>query len=207
MICIKTTKKYCSEDISLIENYEKAIGDAETWHCHHRLETDNDLSLEQLVEKGLYYGRPANELIFIPASEHISMHLKGYTPWNKGLIMSDAFRNKMREINKGEKNPFYGKHHTEEVKQKISEANKGRHPSEETRKKIGDAHRGEKNPSKRQDIRQKLSQIAIERFKDPTKTPVYNKPWYNNGVKEAHYYEGSQPEGWVKGRLKRLKIN
>ena len=32
--------KYCCEDISLIENYDKAIEDkTQYWHCHHRLET------------------------------------------------------------------------------------------------------------------------------------------------------------------------
>ena len=30
-------KKFCNEDISLIENYNKAISDSnQTWDCHHR---------------------------------------------------------------------------------------------------------------------------------------------------------------------------
>lgn len=38
MIC-KEVHKFCCEDISKIENYEKAIVDVtQTWHCHHRLE-------------------------------------------------------------------------------------------------------------------------------------------------------------------------
>ncbi len=50
---------------------------------------------------------------------------------------------------KGEDNPSYGKHLSEETKKKISEANKGvnspnygKHLSEETKKKIGEARKG-----------------------------------------------------------------
>jgi len=39
MICLKSLKKFCCEDLSLIENYDLAISDTnQTWHCHHRLE-------------------------------------------------------------------------------------------------------------------------------------------------------------------------
>lgn len=38
----------------------------------------------------------------------------------------------------GERNPMYGKHHTEETKEKISNANKGRQLSEEQKQKITD---------------------------------------------------------------------
>ena len=55
---------------------------------------------------------------------------------------------------KGEDNPNYGKHHSEETRKKISEANKGKdnhmygkHHSEETRKKISEANKGTNNPN------------------------------------------------------------
>lgn len=48
---------------------------------------------------------------------------------------------------KGEKNPFFGKTHSEETIRKIIEANKLRaFPSEETRQKMREATTGEKNP-------------------------------------------------------------
>ena len=31
-------KKYCKDNISKIENYEKAIASKITWHCHHMAE-------------------------------------------------------------------------------------------------------------------------------------------------------------------------
>ena len=55
-------------------------------------------------------------------------------------------KKKMSEANKGKNNPFYGKHHTEETKNKISEVNKGKKPSEETRKKLSEVRKGKKNP-------------------------------------------------------------
>lgn len=77
MICEATIKKYCSEDISKIENYDKAIADKRiTWHCHHRLEvTPHEIRLkEQLKSDGLYYNRPASELIFLTPREHNCIH-------------------------------------------------------------------------------------------------------------------------------------
>ena len=64
--------------------------------------------------------------------------------------MSEETKQKLRErqtgkkyseeVNKkkglpGEKNPFFGKKHTEEAKKKISEGNKEKQLSEETKKK------------------------------------------------------------------------
>ena len=40
MISENHTKAFCKDDISLIENYDKAIADkTQVWHCHHRRET------------------------------------------------------------------------------------------------------------------------------------------------------------------------
>ena len=77
MINIINTKKYCSEDISLIENYDKANEDlSQTWHIHHKKETDEGLSVKQLKELGLYFYRPASELIFLTRYEHNKLHCK-----------------------------------------------------------------------------------------------------------------------------------
>jgi hypothetical protein len=58
-------------------------------------------------------------------------------PWNKGLI----------GIAVGDKNPMYGRHHSEETKNKISLANSGKgHPhTPESKLKISIAHRGSKS--------------------------------------------------------------
>jgi len=42
----------------------------------------------------------------------------------------------------GNKNPMFGKHHSEETRSKISEKHKGKHPSEKTKQKISSALMG-----------------------------------------------------------------
>jgi group I intron endonuclease len=53
-------------------------------------------------------------------------------------------RQKQSEASRGEKNHFYGEHHLEETRKKISESLKGKICSEETRKKMSDFHKGRK---------------------------------------------------------------
>lgn len=74
---------YCCDDISLIENYEKAAADKFIgWHCHHRLETHNsdgerrsvNISAKELRALGMYYERPASELILMTSKEHLRLH-------------------------------------------------------------------------------------------------------------------------------------
>ena len=70
---------YCKEDPSLIENYDKAINDnTQIWECHHRLETDLNLSMQELKDRNLYYDRPPSELIFLTKAEHSRIHYEQY---------------------------------------------------------------------------------------------------------------------------------
>ena len=76
MISEANAKKYCAEDISLIENYKEAVSSKELYHCHHRLEIQDDKCYfaKELKQMNLYYGRPASELIFLKAREHKDLH-------------------------------------------------------------------------------------------------------------------------------------
>lgn len=77
---------YCiTEEWEQIENYELAKeSNFKGWHIHHRLETHNsdgekrlvNISREELIALDMYYNRPASELIFLTASEHIKLHRK-----------------------------------------------------------------------------------------------------------------------------------
>lgn len=136
MINIKNVNKFCNEDISLIENYEKAINDiTQTWDCHHRKETDEGLSLKQLKELDLYYDRPASEIIFLTRAEHNILH-------HKGTHHSEESKKKQSESMKGENHPMYGKHQSEDWKQKRGKAHKGIPLSEEHKRKMSESHKG-----------------------------------------------------------------
>ena len=130
-------EKYC-KDYENIENYEKALKDNfKGWHCHHRLQTwtsDGErrlvnISAAELKALGMYYNRPADELIFLSESEHHSLHSKG----KKSSV----------ESNKKNSEAHKGKHHSEETRKKMSAAHKN--ISEEARKKMSDAHKGKKH--------------------------------------------------------------
>lgn len=59
-----------------------------------------------------------------------------------GYKLSDETKNKLSEINSGDKHPKYGTHHSEETRKKISESNKGQKLSEEQKKKLSESHKG-----------------------------------------------------------------
>lgn len=181
MINFRKVKKFCKDDISLIENYDKAIYDNDqTWHCHHRRELETPR--KELIELGEYYNRPASELIFLTPFEHNSLHKKGNkymrgkpSHW-KGKHLSEEAKRKISESLKGKNTWMKGKHLSDEHKRKIAEGNKGKRLSEETKKKLSEIHKGK---------------------------TTWNKGlhWYNNGIKNV--FSREFPEGFVKGRLKK----
>lgn len=68
-------KRYCCDDISLIENYAEAVADSKMWECHHRAETDEKLTNKELKAQGHYWKRPASELIFLTRLVHRKLHI------------------------------------------------------------------------------------------------------------------------------------
>lgn len=124
MINFKRAKLYCKEDISLIENYDKAMEDnTQTWVCHHRDEYKilpsgmiARRSVEELRENGRYYHCPANELIFMTSADHLSLH-------HKGKVNSEESREKMKKSLKGRVSPRKGVTLTNETKEKVSQYN------------------------------------------------------------------------------------
>ena len=90
MISERTAKMYCSEDISLIENYHTAIADKERmWYIHHRRECDDEgrtlFTHKQLIEMNLYYKRPAEELIFVTRFMHSKIHREMHEKCGKNV--------------------------------------------------------------------------------------------------------------------------
>ena len=194
---LKYYKRYYCKDIENVENFEKAKADNfKGWECHHRLEThtpdgkrrDADISHKELIALGLYYHRPAEELIFLTTREHNTFkkgkpghwkgkqgYWKGKTGPNKGKQFSAETKNKMREKAKGRR-------HSEETKKRMREARKGenhpmygKHLSEEARNKIGKAMKGNTNAK--------------------------GMHWYNNG--KINTMAKECPDGFTPGRLRK----
>ena len=101
---------------------------------HHRDDTEecrkyNNMYYERwgYNEDGSFeYGK---YVVFMTLSEHARYHCTGEKNYNYGKHLSEETRQKMSESRKGEKNHFYGKHHSEETKKRISAANAGsNHP-------------------------------------------------------------------------------
>ena len=185
MINLKNVKNFCKDDISLIDNYEKAINDkTQTWDCHHRRETV--LSRKDLIEIGEYYNRPACELIFFTHSEHMKLH-------HLDKPLSEDARRKLSEANKGKPSGMKGKHHSEDARRKLSEAKKGKHLSEETRKKMSESHIGKPVWMNGKHH----SEESCKKMSEAKK----GKHWYNNG--DTSILAKTCPEGFVKGRIKK----
>ena len=116
MIKIQNVKSYCCEDPSLIENYELAINDiTQMWECHHRGEVlpCGRFSRDDLKKFGLYYKRPAAELIFLTPTAHRLLHLKGVP---RGPL-SEEHKKAIGEAHKGKGVPLSEAH-----KKALSEA-------------------------------------------------------------------------------------
>lgn len=82
MINEQCVHNYCKDDITKIENYNKAIDDTtQTWDVHHRLEftLDGEFAHSQsdLKQMNMYYDRPYFELIFLTKAEHMRLHRTG----------------------------------------------------------------------------------------------------------------------------------
>lgn len=79
MISNEGARQKCKDDISKIENYDKAINDKDNmWELHHRLELTLDgefaHSRAELIRMGMYWKRPSFELIFLERKEHHRIH-------------------------------------------------------------------------------------------------------------------------------------
>ena len=179
---------YCCEPLELVENYQQAKADNFAgWCIHHRLEIQQDgtrVSRQELIDKGLYYDRPASELVFMKVCEHRRLHLIGNT-LNKGRTPSADTRLKMSAAKKGEKCYIFGMHHSAETRLKMSAARKGKNHSAETCKKIAEAN---KSKHRSDETRQKMSKSWK------------GKHWWNDGVscKRSRECPG---EVWTRGRL------
>lgn len=133
-----------TNDLESVENFELAkLDNFVGWHCHHRLEThfsdgthrpvEARLTMSELVALGLYYDRPAEELIFMRAADHKRLHQLGvkYGSLTKLKHSIQMLGNKHN----------VGRHLSEEIKAKISKSHMGIKHTEEAKLKMSKAKR------------------------------------------------------------------
>lgn len=180
----------CKDDISLIENYQLAVNDnTQTYVCHHKKGVG--ISKNELIELGLYYHQPANDLIFVTKKEHNRIHKK--------ILFGDSKSKSERSKEMWEKRKENGWHFPEDALQKMSNAKKGKDPwnkgkvgvqhhSEETKKKISEKMKGGNSTS------WKKGQTAWNKgLPGHTK----GKKRYTNGIIRVYAFEC--PEGFREG--------
>lgn len=169
---ISHLRNVCKE-IEQVENYDEAINDKEyLWILHHRDEI-RELpsgmvalrSAEYLKSFGLYYHRPADELIFLRNDEHSDLHAKYLTDESK-FMMGNGNR---------------GRKFTKEHKRKLSESHKGQ-VSWCKGKKLSDVHVSNLWKSNRKHALSEFGYKFIEHFGI---NPIDNRKLYH---KEIQYY-------------------
>lgn len=167
-------------------------------------------SKEELDDKEVYYIKlydAQNNPNFYNLTRGGESGLGG--PKFKGHKHTEESRRLISESIKGEKNPFYGKHHTEETKahmkemakfrkpvseetrQKLSKIRKGRKFTEEHRRKISEAQKGEKGNN--------WGKTLSVETKNKISTTMSNKVWMNNGIKNIRIPKEEADENLLKG--------
>lgn len=116
----------------------------------------------------------------------------------KGFKLSDETKKKISIATKKELNPFYGKIHTIESKQKMSEARKGTTLSDSTKQKMSISRSGCKNHQYGKPLsdaqKKKMSDTVKNKFKNPLNNPNTNKTIYHFTHKEHGDFIGMRFE-------------
>lgn len=174
MINYKLAKKYCSEDISLIENYEQAALDTtQVWNIHHRKEIDLKMLQKELIASGQYYNVPASELIFLTKADHSKLYANasfynkrpGKSIKNKQL--SEEHKRKISLATSGENNPQFGVVWSDERREKLSTTRKAKIASGEIKIDTTACHTDE--------ACKKISDKAKVRLANPENHPMFGK--------------------------------
>ena len=130
-------------------------------------ETKLKISESHKGEKNPNFGKPRSEEtkkkiseshkrenLSVETRKRLSLSKSGKNHPMFGKKVSEETRKKMSLAHKGEKNHFFNKHHTDEVRSKLSTINKGKTMSDETRSKISMSGSGKVVPIS---VREKIS--------------------------------------------------
>lgn len=204
MVKLSRIELFCEGDFTKIENFREAMDDtSQIWEIHHRKEIDENLSRSKLIELGLYYKRPANELIFLTKAEHSRRHALAKTGLNNRLTKeerSDAAKKAFETRRKNGNGSAWNKGipMSDEQKAKVSASRKGkgtgpRNLSDEERARRAEACR--KLP-KRQKGEFKHSEESIKKMSEAHKgNKAHCKPVTIDGITYASKKEAAKALG------------
>lgn len=95
----------------------------------------------------------------------------------------------------GEKNPMYGKHHSQDAKQKIADVHRGTHHSEETKKKMSETRHN-----------MKLSEVHKQRIGENARRSNTGRKWIHRDEVQrfvkADVLQQFLDDGWEPGKIK-----
>lgn len=128
-------ERFCYE-LNKVENYELAKSENFVdWSLHHRLETHFsngdprpkkcNLTVKELKALGMYYNRPADELLFMRKSDHMRLH----------ALASNNFKPQFGNQYKK------GYHPSVETRARISETSKAVVHTQDWNKKVGESQK------------------------------------------------------------------
>ena len=132
----------------------------------------------------------SDEQYYIEVFDTLWPHGYNLTKGGDGVIPCEETRRKLSKTHKGlqagEKHPFFGKHHSEESKKKMSLArkgktppNKGKHLSEEQKRKIGESLKGRTGPNKgktmSEETKKKISEAKKKLYSSSKNHPMFGK--------------------------------
>ena len=142
-------KKFC-KNYEMCEGYEKALKSEERYFLHHI--QGEYMSRDELIEYGWYFDCHPSCLKWVTRNEHMKIH-------NEHMKFESRYK---LSVASSTNNGMKGKHHSETT------LNKLRGPRGEcfrNNEQWMNLHLGENNVSKRQDVRNKISEKAKNRFK------------------------------------------
>ena len=149
-----------------------------------------------------------------------TLYPNGYnlTEGGDGVIPCEETRRKISMKLKGrylskEKHPFFGKHHSEESKKKMSLArkgktspNKGKHLSEEQKRKIGESLKGRTGPNKgktmSEETKKKISEAKKKLYSSSKNHPMFGKHHSEESKKKMslNHYDCSGENHYMFGK-------
>ena len=155
-----------------------AVNDTtQTWDCHHRGEilSCGRFQPNDLKKFGLYFNRPAAELIFLTKAEHTRLHKSGVPrPDLKGVPKSEDHKKALSEALKGVPK-------SEDHKKALSEALKGVPKSEATKQAMSEAHKG---VTLSEEHKKAIGEARSKKILQFTKSGEFISEWQS--AREAH---------------------